>query len=314
MTMMIDGSYLDLRKLPVWERPGKVFDVFDGLPPGASLTVVTDNEPRGLASRIEQGRKHQLILDPRRVGDREWLIHITRAHVEADAPSPLGILRRTPIFNAMDDEARARLAIEASLHTVRRGHTLIAEGTDWPYLGIAFEGVLAVGSGDGHSRARIFYELFPYDVFGELELFDGAPASGRVIALSKVARYLRIPRQAVIGAGISHPDVLLGLGRSAAQHARDLMQTLATQGTMPIIARIAQVLVPFAMPEQGLSQAIAPLPNMTQAQIAAAAGTVKEVAARAIGELELRGLLKRERGHIRYLDRQKLLDLVKETG
>ncbi|HEY5340374.1 MAG TPA: DUF2249 domain-containing protein [Candidatus Aquilonibacter sp.] len=312
--MMVDASRLDLRKLPVWERPAKVFDVFDALPPGGSLTLVTDNEPRGLASRIEEGRRHQLILDPRRVGDGEWVIHITRAHVETDAPSPLGILKRTPAFNTMNEEARAHLAAEATLHTIRRGHALVAEGTDWPYLGITFEGVLAVGSRNGHSRARIFYEVFPYAVFGELELFDGAPASGGVFALSKVARYLRIPRQSVIGAGIAYPDILLALGRSSAQHTRDLMQALATQGTMPIIARIAQALVPFAMPEQGLSGAIAPLPNMTQAQIAAAAGTVKEVAARAIGELELRGLLKRERGHIRYLDRQRLLDLIKEAG
>jgi hypothetical protein len=68
------------------------------------------------------------------------------------------------------------------------------------------------------------------------------------------------------------------------------------------------------MPERGLSPARAPLPNLTQAQIAAAAGTVKEVAARAIAELEQRELLKRERGHIRYLDRQGLLDMIKDAG
>jgi hypothetical protein len=60
-----------------------------------------------------------------------------------------------------------------------------------------------------------------------------------------------------------------------------------------------------------LAPAIAPLPNMTQSQIAASAGTVKEVAARAIAELERQGLLKRERGHIRYLNRQGLTDFVR---
>jgi CRP-like cAMP-binding protein len=99
-----------------------------------------------------------------------------------------------------------------------------------------------------------------------------------------------------------------------AQRRRDHMQALATQATMPIIARVAHVLVPYAMPERGLSPARAPLPNLTQAQIAAAAGTVKEVAARAIAELEQRELLKRERGHIRYLDRQGLLDMIKDAG
>jgi CRP-like cAMP-binding protein len=172
--------------------------------------------------------------------------------------------------------------------------------------------VLAFGSGNGHARPRIFLEAFPYEVFGEVAFFDGAPANARISVLSKAARYLRMPRRALVEGGRMDPTLLLSLGRVCAQRSRDVMQALATQGTMPIIARIAQALVPFAPPEQGLAPAIAPLPNMTQSQIAAAAGTVKEVAARAIAELELRGLLKRERGHIRFLDRQKLVDLIKE--
>jgi hypothetical protein len=49
---------------------------------------------------------------------------------------------------------------------------------------------------------------------------------------------------------------------------------------------------------------------MTQTQVAAAAGTVKEVAARAIADLERVQALRRERGHIRYLDRAKLLEII----
>ncbi|HEY5426137.1 MAG TPA: helix-turn-helix domain-containing protein [Candidatus Tumulicola sp.] len=83
---------------------------------------------------------------------------------------------------------------------------------------------------------------------------------------------------------------------------------------MPILARIARVLVPYAMPERGLVPAAASLATVTQSQIAAAAGTVKEVAARAIAELESRNVLRRERGHIRYLDRQELLELIRELS
>jgi CRP/FNR family transcriptional regulator len=295
----------------VWERPERVFDVFDRLPVGGRLTVVTDNEPRGLASRIEQGRKHQLMLDPKRVADGEWLIHIVRSAAEPEPPTTSLALKRTPVFYGLNGEAMARLTNEAVVQTVRRGHTIVQEKSEWPYLGIVVEGVLAMASGAGHSRARIFSEVFPFEVFGELELFDGAPAAARVFALSKQARYLRISRETVIELGMSHCEIFRGLGRVSAQRSRDMMQSLATQGTMPIIARIAQALLPFATPEKGLAPALAPLPNMTQAQIAASAGTVKEVAARAIAELELREMLRRERGHIRFLDRHKLLGLVK---
>jgi CRP/FNR family transcriptional regulator, cyclic AMP receptor protein len=310
----MDLTRLDLRALPVWERPDKISELFDRLPFGGSMIVITDNEPRGLAFRIEQTRPHEVILDHRRTGEREWTIHLTRVAVESDAPSPTGIIKRAAAFSGASVEIQRELAAQASLHTIRRGQTIVTENTEWPYLGIVFEGVLALTTGNGNGRPRIFLEIFPYELFGELELFDEAPASGRVIALSKVARYLRVPRRVVLEAGERYPQLLVALGRANSQRRRDHMQALATQATMPIIARIAHVLVPYAVPERGLSPARAPLPHLTQAQIAAAAGTVKEVAARAIAELEQRALLKRERGHIRYLDRQGLLDMIKDAG
>jgi CRP-like cAMP-binding protein len=309
----MNGPRLDLRRLPVWERPSKVFDLFDRLPPGESLTFITDHEPRGMAFRMEQARKQKLILDSSRVGEREWIVHLTRATAESEAPSAAGIIRLTSVFADLDDEAYTLLASAATLHTYRRGQTIVAASDEWPYLGVAFEGVLAVASGSGNARPRIFQEVFPYEIFGELELFDEVAATARVSALSKVARVMRIPRTMILTVANRDPRILLAIGRVAAQRSRDFMQVLATHATMPIIARIAKVLLPFAMPERGLSLAQAPLPNMTQAQIAAAAGTVKEVAARAIADLEGRGMLKRERGHIRYLDRQQLADLVNEA-
>jgi CRP-like cAMP-binding protein/uncharacterized protein (DUF2249 family) len=309
---MMESERLDLRSVPVWERPARVFDAFDTLPPGGSLTLVTDNEPRGLATSIEQGRRHQVMLDPRRIGSSEWVIHLTRSAPEVDGINAASIIRRAPAFAAVRPESIAHLAQEATVHTVRRGHVIIPEGTEWPHLGLVCEGVLAVASGSTHARPRIFLEIFPNEIFGELEFLDGAPANARVSVLSKIARYVRIPRHAVAAALQSDCAVAMALGRVCAQRSRDLMQSLATQGTMPIIARVAQALVPFAAADQGLAPALAPLPNMTQAQIAAAAGTVKEVAARAIAELESRELLKRERGHIRFLDRQRLIALIKE--
>lgn len=310
----MDGTRVDVRALPVWERPARISEVFDRLPVGGSLTIVTDNEPRGLAFRIEQTRPHEVMVDHRRVGDHEWAVRLTRVAIESDAPSPSGIIKRASAFSGLDAEARALLAGSASLHTIRRGQTIVTENSDWPYLGIVFEGVLALTTGNGTERPRIFYEIFPYELLGELELFDEAPAAGRVIGLSKVARYLRIARRTVLDVAQGNPQTLIALGRVSAHRRRDHMRALATQATMPIIARVAHVLVPYAVPERGLSPARSPLPNMTQAQIAAAAGTVKEVAARAIAELETRALLKRERGHIRYLDRQGLLDMIRDAG
>ncbi|HEV7178467.1 MAG TPA: DUF2249 domain-containing protein [Candidatus Baltobacteraceae bacterium] len=311
---MVEIARVDVRGLPAWERPRIVYDAFDQLANGEHLTIITDNEPRGLTAHLEENRKHQFMIETKRVGDREWHLVLRRTAAEAEFPSPEAILRRSAAFGGLADGTRQTLARAATMHTMRRTQTIVPENFDWPYVGIAFEGVLALSSGSGVARERIFYEIFPYEVFGETEFFDRAMTLGRIIVLSKAARYLRIPRDVVLATGLECPQLIIELAHVGAQRTRLLADALTAQATQPILARIASVLLPYSLPDRGLSAAMSPLPNMTQAQIAAAAGTVKEVAARAIAELEIRELLKRERGHIRYLNRQGLLDLVRELS
>jgi DNA-binding GntR family transcriptional regulator len=49
---------------------------------------------------------------------------------------------------------------------------------------------------------------------------------------------------------------------------------------------------------------------MSQTELAVIAGTAKEVAARAVAELEAAGVLKRRNGHIALVDREKLKEVA----
>ena len=307
----MEHERVDLRGLPVWERPSRIFEAFDRLPEGRALTFVTENEPRGLSARILQARKHELILTPRCMGEGEWHVTVTRTDVDPARTPEVFLARCVPFAQLSIDEC-ARIAAVSTALTARRGQTIVTANEDWPYVGIVCEGVLSLSSGQTAQRERSYYDIFPHEVFGETEFFDRAHAFGRVSVLSKTATYLRIPRDVVLAVGLSQPRVLLALGEIGAQRMRGLAKTLATQATTPILARIAQVLLPYAMPDEGLAQASPTLLGVTQSQIAASAGTVKEVAARAIAELEGRQLLRRERGHIGFLDRQGLVNLVRE--
>jgi CRP-like cAMP-binding protein len=204
-----------------------------------------------------------------------------------------------------------RLAAASSFLTARRGRSLVDEGAEFPFVSVVAEGVAAVTSGAG-SREHIAYELFPYDTYGIASFFDKGTPLGGVIAMTKTARVVRIPWETLSEVAREYPDLLFGFGALLADRQRSLTAKLASQATLPIVGRVARVLLPYAMAERGLSPAMPSLASMTQSQIAAAAGTVKEVAARAIAELDDRGLLKRERGHIRFLDRQGLVELMRE--
>ncbi|MDP9025323.1 MAG: helix-turn-helix domain-containing protein [Candidatus Eremiobacteraeota bacterium] len=305
---------VDLRGLPTWERPGIVELAFGRLSTSAELTIVTENEPRGLSVRLGERLGRDVTFEPRRVGNHEWHITVRRAPDNGPALSAETMLKRTAVFRHVPDSAIRSLTQAATMHSSRRGQIIVADNRRWPFLGLLFEGVAALASGASASRARIFYEIIPYETFGESEFFDDGLSFGRTIVITKTARYLRIPREKLADVASVHPELLLSLGRVCAQRGRFLADALTSQATQPILARIASVLIPYALPEQGLSPVVPSLPALTQAQIAASAGTVKEVAARAIAELESREMLKREHGHIRLLDRQRLLDLVRDLS
>jgi len=191
----------------------------------------------------------------------------------------------------------------------KKGEVLCAENSPSDTLGLLLDGALAVVVGAG-ARERSLFHLFPFDTFGDTEFFDLGLAMGRTIVLSKTARYATVPVQRLRELGEQQPAFLLAMGAIVAQRNRTLASALAAQVSQPIIARVAAALLPYAAPERGLHPALAPLPTMTQAQVAASTGTVKEVAARAIAELERVQALRRERGHIRYLDRTQLLEMI----
>lgn len=303
---------LDLRRLPVWERAARILETSDALDTGRSLEFLTEIDPRALMGRLEQLRPGQLTFAQRHIGNGDWQVSLTRVNAPEGPVSVASALRRNPVFSKLDAGARSRAAQAMSEHVARKGEVVCAENAHCGTLGVVLEGALGVFVGAG-SRERLLFYRYPFEIFGDVEFFDRGLSVGRSVVLSKTARYATLPFDAVEEIGMRDPGFLLSLATGVSQNTRTLAVALAAQVAHPILSRIAQALLPYAAPERGLHQALPPLATMTQAQIAAAAGTVKEVAARAIAELERIEALRRERGHIRYLDRSKLLE-VAEIG
>lgn len=315
MTGVVQPAEIDLRSLPVWERPDLVRKALDRLPSGASLTLITENEPRALSARVTQDRPDRFVVETRRVASRVWQLRLTHRPGQAiDRNASAQHLGRCSAFAALDVGVREELAASAVWQTGRRGQTLVAENSDWPFIGMVTEGIVARANGGGRERERILYEIFPYELFGVAEYFDRGLKMARIAGFSKTSRILKVPWDVVSRVAARYPELTNALGIVMAQRVRLLADALSVQGSLPILGRIARVLLPYAMPERGLVQAAASLSTITQSQIAAAGGTVKEVAARAIAELESRKALRREHGHIRYLDREVLLELIQDVS
>jgi CRP-like cAMP-binding protein/uncharacterized protein (DUF2249 family) len=313
VTCVPNSENLDFRGLPVWERPSRVLEALDRVPIGAPISFITEIEPRGLSARVIAERFGPVLVETSPLGPDRWLVRMTR-RTESGARNPVvRVLEATPPFARLPLPTLERLAATAAWQSARRGRLLVEAGSEWRAVGVIAEGVAAVSNGIG-AREHITYEMFPHEVFGIAAFFDGGAPVASVVAMTKTTRIIKLPWATLTDVARENPDLLFGLGALLGQRQRELSAKLSSQSALPIVGRVARVLLPHAMAERGLSPAMPALASMTQSQIAAAAGTVKEVAARAIAELDERGLLKRERGHIRYLDRQGLIELLRELG
>ena len=302
---------LDLRAVPTWERPALVLFNYQELDVGQSLTFVSDHDPRPLIMRLEHTHPAASAWSQRQIGNHEWEILVTRIDPDSSSGSSgLQYLQRT-IFARTSEHTRDALAAAATEHLAPKAATIYEENKNWPFLGFLCEGQLILTNGTQHrNRERRFFEVLPFEAFAVVEALDGGLTLGRMSVMSSQARYLTVPIEVVRRLGAEDPQVMTAIGQLCAQRARAIARNLTAQVSLPTIARVAAVLLPYAAPERGMHPALAPVATMTQAQLASAAGTVKEVAARAIAQLEEKQALRRERGHIRYLDRGKLLEFV----
>lgn len=225
------------------------------------------------------------------------------------------VLRKT-VFSTCTPEQFASVCARLMVRSESRRRIIVEQDQPLDYLGVVLDGVMGVtvlasNADDGRPRYMRVTEAFPGSLFGETALLDSSLAVGRVSVLTKQARFALIPRSVVLDLCEKNPAFLMALARESALRTRELTRRLAAQASQPIISRIASVLLPYCDPNQdGLAPANSYLSEITQTDIASTAGTVKEVAARTIAQLEREGALQRERGRIRYLCRAKLSEFA----
>lgn len=301
------GSVLDLRSTPAWERHGLVCGAFSNLRDDETLHLIYDYEPRPLRRRFESTFSHQFVWTQRRLARERWEISLRKLAAPGDARSTTHFMERCSIFSGVSESTRKSLAFLAEPRPVRRKTTIAEQEADWPFLGVVRKGRVFAIVGSPMGRDQILFEALETEVFGNIVLFDGGATIARFATLADPADLLLFPREAVLRAAESDSHFALALAAAATQQVRTIAELVQAHVSKKIIARVAAALRPYAPIENGLALVDpANLPSLRLTQLATATGTVKEVVARAIAELEKAGTIRRVRGRIALIDRAKL--------
>jgi uncharacterized protein (DUF2249 family) len=300
---------LDVRAFPTWERHARIFATFDALSDGTTLTISTDHEPRPLRLEVEQRYPDVVVWDQRQVGIGRWEVRLRRVPGGLDRRS---FLRRCALLCDASEETISIFDQRSTERSLNAQETLMEQDAQWPYLGFLQSGALSAIAGSAIGRDQHLFDILPGDTLGDIETIDGGRTIARIAVTSAVAHVVLIPRGIVLSALLADVVVARKLATICAQRARILGSHLSTHVAYPAIARVAAAILPYAAPDEGLVTALEALQRITQSQLAVIAGTAKEVAARAVAELEAAGALERTQGHIARIDRAKLQAFVPE--
>ena len=138
----------------------------------------------------------------------------------------LETLRSIPIFDGIDDDGLDVIARLATDFTAPAGRVLAEVGQPGTGLFVIEEGTVEVDLPDGSA-----VELGPGEFFGEVEFFDGSPASAHAIAHSD-CEILQIPHEDMRSLLKSHPQLAArffwAFGRTLAKRLRETNQRMAS--------------------------------------------------------------------------------------
>ena len=293
---------LDARTLAPAQRSAQILEAFDRLPLGGILELSDESDPRALRNEFAQFRPGRFAWDSRNLGSGRWTVRLERIDERADAETFLS--HCAPFANAKAETIK-QLATASAERRFKHGETIFDEGEMWPYLGFVREGkiVYTLLSPDGKTQA--LGERLVFDPLNETGVFDGGGATTRAEALTDAA-IIAIPSEAVVHAARNDAELALGFLAAASQARRRSIDTIADLAFAHVLQRVAKFLLSYAPNKAGMATGLPGVENLSQAQIAAAAGTVRDMAARALLRLKNSGAVELDRGRVRALDRDRL--------
>jgi CRP/FNR family cyclic AMP-dependent transcriptional regulator len=220
--------------------------------------------------------------------------------------SKVNYLRRVSYFAALPDSLLSELAALSVERRYGRGQVIFLEGEPCAGLHIVAEGRVRIYKLSPQGREQVLEQVEPGGTFNDVAVLDGGPNPASAMAASDVLLWV-VARADIRRLAQAHPELAWALIESIAGRARRLVAMVEDLALRPVKARLAKLLLAEAERTAGQTQ-INRDQMVTQAEMAARLGTVREMIGRALRELADEGLIAFDRHRIVILDRAALSD------
>ena len=199
------------------------------------------------------------------------------------------------------DEPVAALAAAASRHPYAQGQIIFLEREPVAGIFLLEEGIVKICRYSLEGREHILTLIDAGETFNDVAALDGGPNPACAIAFSDVVVW-RIDRADLQTIVTRYPRLAWALIENLAGRTRHLLGVVQGLATRTVRGRLARLLLDQAAASE---EGRIPIP-LTQEEMAALLGTVRDVVGRTVRGLAADGLIVVERQHIIIVDRAGL--------
>ena len=207
------------------------------------------------------------------------------------------------IFAGLDAQTLADAARQMERRDFRSGEFIVLEGDPSPGLCFVVRGRVRLSRAAQDGREQVLSTVGGGQNFGAISLFDPQPNPTTARAMTAV-QCLVLPAAALHLLLDRRPAIAVALLREVSAQLRELILLVDDLAFRSVRERLARHLLREA--QEGHAE-------LTQQELAERAGTVREIAGRALRQLAQEGLVRLERGRVIVLDRAGLAAILEPS-
>lgn len=191
--------------------------------------------------------------------------------------------------------------------TADRAEMVLLEGESAVNLYFVASGVVKVFKTSAEGKEQILSIVRPAESFNDVPIFDGGPNPVSARAMGTVLLY-GIKKNDMEAILRNHPQIALNVIKVLARRVRHLVSLVEDLSFKHVIGRVAKILFEHIGGEIGRG------PRLTQQEMAAMAGTAREVVGRSLKALEEEGAIKLDRHRIIITDKEALQKIMEVSS
>ena len=213
------------------------------------------------------------------------------------------LLKSIPYFSGLSPAELDSIKEFIFERSAESGDLILLEGEPADAMYFVASGVVKTFKTSADGKEQILSFVRPGEPFNDVPVFDGGPNPASVQAIGPVVLYgIRdSDLEAILQ---DHPQVSLNVTHVLSQQVRHLVSLVEDLSFRHVIARVAKILLEYS------SDGTEPRPKLTQQEMAAIAGTAREMVGRSLKSLEDEGAIRLERQRIVITDKKALQEIA----